>query len=114
LQNLNFEFLNSLEVLGHPGQNIDTLDMKFHQPLWVSGYVGQSFELIVMGSNPDSKISGGKGGRPQELTGGWMRVHMKRWGRLSGLCGLLLVALSCNLSQRKKQFVFGILLAPAS
>ena len=78
MQNLNFEFLNSLEVLGHPGQNIDTLDMKFHQPLWVSGYVGQSFELIVMGSNPDSKISGGKGGRPQELTGGWMRVHMKR------------------------------------
>jgi len=57
--------LNFLEVLGHPGQYIDTLDMKFHQPLWVSGHVGQSFELIVMGSNPDSEISGGRGGRPR-------------------------------------------------
>ena len=38
--------------------------MKYHQPLWVSGYVGQSFELIVMGSNPDSEISGGRGDAP--------------------------------------------------
>ena len=53
-----------LEVLGHPGQYIDTLDMKFHQPLWVSGHVGQSFELIVMVRILIPKSVGVEGGAP--------------------------------------------------
>ncbi len=44
----------------------------------------------------------------------YCQLNFKRWGRLTGLCGLLRVALSCNLSQRKKQkiLVFYLLLLP--
>ncbi len=85
--------------------------MNFQQPLWFSGSVGQSFELIVTSSSPDSEVSYGRGDA-QEITGGWMKAHMKRRGRLSGLCGLLRVALSCNLSQRKEKLVFHMFLLP--
>jgi hypothetical protein len=37
LQNLNFEFLNFLEVLGHPGQYIDTFLHEIPSATWFSG-----------------------------------------------------------------------------
>ncbi len=62
-------------------------------------------------SSPDSEVSGGRGDA-QEVTDGWMRAHMKRLGRLSLLCGLLRVTLSCNLSQRRRKLVFHMFLLP--
>ena len=45
MQNLNFEFLNSFEVLGHPGGYVGTIGLKFHQ---LHGLVVESVGLLTV------------------------------------------------------------------